>query len=381
MSHFCCLVITNNRPSYEDLTRILQPWHEFECTGTDDEYILDVDDTEELRVKWRSDTTTRYRDPDGDLHDPYEDRFYRDPTPEEEQKAGGGTGAGGGLSWTSKDWGDGRGYRSKVHFVPDGWEEVTVPISEVRSFREFVSYYTSRKEVLPGGRAKFGFTEITDDLDRKGEVIRTVDRTNPNKKWDWWVVGGRWSGHLRVKPGIEVVKGDKGLMDSCASDAANASDQATIAEIDLEGMRQEAREKFGERWDKVHAATAGMDQPMPFEAVRIRYRPENLEAARNDYWAQPAMAALKAAFPDSWGLDEELRALGMSRDAYCEAGAFGALTSFAVVKDGRWYERGKMGWWAVVADEKDKGDWDRQFNALLDDLPPEACLTVVDCHI
>jgi hypothetical protein len=52
-----------------------------------------------------------------------------------------------------------------------------------------------------------------------------------------------------------------------------------------------------------------------------------------------------------------------------------------VVKDGQWYEKGKMGWFACVADEKDEDVWDREFAALLDGLPDDTLLTVVDCHI
>ena len=31
--------------------------------------------------------------------------------------------------------------------------------------------------------------------------------------------------------------------------------------------------------------------------------------------------------------------------------------------------------------EKDKDAWTREFKALLDGLPGDACLSVVDCHI
>ena len=57
------------------------------------------------------------------------------------------------------------------------------------------------------------------------------------------------------------------------------------------------------------------------------------------------------------------------------------ISVFAVVKDGKWYERGKMGWFGVVTDEKDKDEWREQVKQLLVSLPPDTLLTMYDCHI
>jgi hypothetical protein len=40
-----------------------------------------------------------------------------------------------------------------------------------------------------------------------------------------------------------------------------------------------------------------------------------------------------------------------------------------------------MGWWGMASDEIDKDDWDAQFAKLIDGLPEDTILTVVDCHI
>ena len=57
------------------------------------------------------------------------------------------------------------------------------------------------------------------------------------------------------------------------------------------------------------------------------------------------------------------------------------IVTFAVVKDGEWYERGEMGWWGIVSDEKDTEVWNNQFNKLLNDLPEDTLLSMYDCHI
>jgi hypothetical protein len=52
-----------------------------------------------------------------------------------------------------------------------------------------------------------------------------------------------------------------------------------------------------------------------------------------------------------------------------------------VLKDGEWHERGSMGWFGCVSDEKDKEDWFKQVSDLIDSLPDDTLMTVCDCHI
>ena len=60
MSHFSVVVITSHKPDEDVLAPILQPWHEFECTGIDDQYVQDVDILEEARMEYEG----RKNDPD-----------------------------------------------------------------------------------------------------------------------------------------------------------------------------------------------------------------------------------------------------------------------------------------------------------------------------
>jgi len=55
------------------------------------------------------------------------------------------------------------------------------------------------------------------------------------------------------------------------------------------------------------------------------------------------------------------------------------LTGFAFLIDGRWSENGKMGWWGAVHDEKQ--GWAETFLKLVDQVPDDWYLTVIDCHI
>jgi hypothetical protein len=105
MSHFTVLVIG------DDYEKQLAPFHEFECTGQDDEYVQDVEEIDEYIKDYDKDTKSVVIGPGGKQYDPSDEQFYREPTKEELEKHGKmmGSGVGGGLSWCSKDWKDGKG--------------------------------------------------------------------------------------------------------------------------------------------------------------------------------------------------------------------------------------------------------------------------------
>lgn len=392
MSHFTVLVIG------EDPDTLLAPYHEFECTGQDDEYIVDVDRTEEISVEFESETKDMYKDSDGKLHDPYSDEFYREPTKEEEKTVGLGIGCGKGISWTSKDWGDGKGYRAKVHFLPDGFEEVKVPRKEVESFAQYVKDWHGIAEVKFGeqpdlfDKHKYGYCL----LDEKGEPTKIVDRTNPNAKWDWYQIGGRYQGHLKLKDGAEGKVGDLSLVGVMqGQEYADSSfvDQARKVDVDFEGMMDEAGEKAGERYDRLENLMEGSITPLKYTWKEVldseRFKELDIDEKRSIYHGQDALKqvdrkrrAEKTTKEDRdfllW-LDYE--SYICTREEYIQKARDNAVSTFAVIKDGEWYERGEMGWWANVSDEKDKDEWNTEFSKLLDDVSDDTLLTVVDCHI
>lgn len=51
MSHFIIAVLTNTGTEAE-VTKLLAPYHQYECTGIDDQYVQNVDITEEARAEY-----------------------------------------------------------------------------------------------------------------------------------------------------------------------------------------------------------------------------------------------------------------------------------------------------------------------------------------
>lgn len=374
MSHFTVLVVG------EDVEKQLAPFHEFECDGVDDEYVQDIDETEESRADYEKWTNSKYKDPEGVLHDPYQDKFYRDFTAEEIQEVGSfklmGTGGNGKISWTSKDWGDGRGYRAKVRFVPDGWEKVQVPTKDSRTFAEFIEDWNGRKPVRSEGEIdlagdhKYGYVLV----DEAGEVIKSIKRTNPRKEWDWYSIGGRWTGFFKLKPGTDGVVGRPGVFGGPAE--PGYADSVLKRDVDFDGMRREFVEKRLAIYRRFHSIVAGRPVPI-WSKIREKHSPD-IDAARAEYQACSVAQDLNKCRDFVFEENEEF---DMPEDEFIRRASNAAIATFAVLKDGVWSERGSMGWWGCVSGEKDKQEWHAEYAKLLDGLPDDTRLTLVDCHI
>ena len=119
---------------------------------------------------------------------------------------------------------------------------------------------------------------------------------NPEAKWDWYLLGGRWSGQ------ILIIK--KGATTGIVGEPAWCS--------------------------KTRGIDAARKKDIDFEAM---YRKE-------EAWAP-----------------------------------------YAVVKDGKWYARGRMGWWGVSHDNMSDEEWVAKVQELIESLPDDALVSIYDCHI
>lgn len=131
------------------------------------------------------------------------------------------------------------------------------------------------------------FTVMVIGKDPEGQLAKFEETTNGGK-WDWYVLGGRWSGLIKLLPGTQGVYGQSGVGNN-----AVGIDRAKLGDIE--------------------------------------------------------------------NIDE--------------------ISTFAIVKDGQWYERGEMGWWGMVYDVKNPDEWDQEVNKLMEGLPDETLISIYDCHI
>jgi hypothetical protein len=62
---------------------------------------------------------------------------------------------------------------------------------------------------------------------------------NPNAKWDWFMLGGRWQGKLRLHAGRSGKSGECSWTNDGEPEDPNAFDQAEAGDIDWAATRQE----------------------------------------------------------------------------------------------------------------------------------------------
>lgn len=255
------------------------------------------------------------------------------------------------------------------------------------SFEEFVKEWHGRTE-RDEEKGRFGYWE------------------NPNNKWDWYQVGGRWAGSLLIKEEFEpFYRGGEepnfswGWKEEDKKEVLEDKrlwvDSAKKGHIDWEGMMDRASKNAGEEYDYVMSRIGETPQNESWEVVRDN---SNIEESRTRYHAQPRLVAWQKVREELcaerkakgettvgnvnpfnifvWGSADDY--LG-TREEFIQRKRRESVSFFAFLKDGKWAEKGKMGWWACVSNENDA--WPDVLWNLLQSVPDEETLTVVDCHI
>jgi hypothetical protein len=165
---------------------------------------------------------------------------------------------------------------------------------------------------------------------------------NPDAKWDWYQIGGRWHGFFWQKRGADSgEQGDKSWCNEMDKFDARQVDSILKKDVDLEAMRAEDVQQWTASYEKAQ-------------------KEQNKKAMKWLYDIEP---------------DETLEALleRKSKRHPCQ--------SFAVLWKGEWIEEGRMGWFGMVSGAKDANDWTAQFNEIWKQIPEDTRVTIVDCHI
>ncbi len=167
------------------------------------------------------------------------------------------------------------------------------------------------------------------------EKYNETSTYNPKSKWDWYSVGGRYRGQLLLRnPEAEKIIGRPGIFQN---EPIGDTDVALKADIDFEAMDARSRVQAEQTWDELQN-----DPTMPKFLYDIR---------EDD-----------------------------TRESYLERQA-GPWAPYAIVKDGEWYEQGKIGWFGTASDEQEPKDWQEIVDSLIQNSEPDALFTIVDCHI
>lgn len=210
-------------------------------------------------------------------------------------------------------------------------------------------------------RHKYGWYAV----DANGKVVQIIKRTNPNKKHDYWTLGGRYAGKFLDKNGTSI--------DYILKKNIDVAQMKAKCEQERRGWCNDCIQRAKITWDELNTACqqdhVAHAKWMELEEPKPRGSEYRAWLKLNDF---EALAKAKANNFDLPKPDS-----GQSLDEWCDAAPY--LTGFAFVREGKWYEKGEMGWWACISNEK--SDWHEQFVKLIDDVPEDWYLTCVDCHI
>jgi hypothetical protein len=283
----------------------------------------------------------------------------------------------------------------------ENWEDQLVPYSEnaeVSPYWEEISgweldHVLGQLDGLEGtARQLVGQDELTAAVaianqaaERDGEyrvtdgVIERLCTHNPDGKWDWHCMGGRWTGYFHAKKEAleegQVRLGDRGVFGDPPK--PGRIDQGRKCDIDFERARKEAEKEAEGLWLEWEAAFSEHGKPASFAHCREVLFPGDIDAARQHYGNQKAIqAVLKHGFFMECPVD----IIGFDKEAYIEQQGFSALVPFAILDSDGWHERGRMIAFGLAVDEQDPAAWGKQVAKLFDDLPDDAILTAVDCH-
>jgi hypothetical protein len=199
--------------------------------------------------------------------------------------------------------------------------------------------------------------------------------TNEKAKWDWYEVGGRWSGFFNLKDGATGEKCGQ-YFRGTPQTVTGKADVVQIKNWDIVSEKEEVRQESEKFYDKLESVLKG--RPVPSWKEHMEKYP-NIEEARISFHSLDTMKDLAAAEIHAWGdPSEKFKA---SRQEYVNSMVEGVGVPFALVKDGQWYEKGEMGWFGMAHNEKEQEQWNTEFWKLLESLPQDTKLTIVDCHI
>lgn len=263
-------------------------------------------------------------------------------------------------------------------------------------FLEFVDktsmYQEWWREMEPEARAKYG--SFRDFMISDGMQVRRVDgqerigrEENPNGKWDWYQLGGRWSGFFRPKDGEVGTLGEKSLLreDEVAS---GCFDAVRKNQLDLEGIRAEGRaaaKKFYAEYVQLLQGTEKIDtlksvygpRGMAFDLELLHVDQSGAYVVQENEVALPWKDLWMSHAPERAHWRDIYRTFASEEAFLAEYEAsFDKTIPYGILDlQGVWHDRRRKG--AVDLEHK---IWAAEFTKLFDALPDDTVLALVDIH-
>ncbi len=226
-----------------------------------------------------------------------------------------------------------------------------------------------------------------------GGVFR-MSTYNPDAKWDWYSIGGRWKGMIPIKPGTEQVLGDDGLGAAIARSRgekvpevpAAFADVALVKDFDVEKMRADAAASCREAWDKFLVLREAAKKPEEAwnEGERTLMRPYGFltRLFETGIANRERLKTVDEYGPAEWG-PLVLKDIANFDEFAKLYGGDTSFSTWAVLDDDGWHEQSRMGMFASHSGTPEElNEFKNTYmerHILNED--PETTLVMVDCHI
>lgn len=274
------------------------------------------------------------------------------------------------------EYADGARWAEQLGPVPTTWEKV------VPAYNEKWGHGSALATTDDDGDSETMFYEA-----ESGRAY-TMSTYNPESKWDYWRIGGRWRGYFVVKedgPGLISASKSWDSPEGWGDDQPRC-DGGPKRLLDFEAMREKAARDAHERYSKWEAICAEVPPAKAWSHFTglVDLGELTIDDARRQYHAQEAIkrATKRGEELTGWG-DCPVEHFMSDREEYVAQARNGAVPTYALVTlDREWIAPGRMGWFGMSSDGPGERDGYRiAVNHYLEDLSPDTFVVVLDCHI
>lgn len=338
MSHFSVCVIVPQSESGEllkvrqledRLQTILAPFDE---QTEEPEYREFEDRTEEAKAGYEADTVQVVHFPDGTIHSVYDSEFRK------------------------------RFYIQEgtiYEYGPDGTQTTGLRTEAAKSYMLINDYpvklfYPSFETYC---EEYCGYVQNTDGL--WGYTF------NPNAQWDWWQIGGRFSGNFLVKEDVTE------CIDTPIEPGEGNQAPTGYKYVDAARMKDIC-------WDlmkKIAVNSAEANYARFVEAFRAGRLLEGM-----DHFAKITDAGIAGWSSMLYVKDETLDDY-KARVGVTDIDKYRIRTYATVSRDGEWASSGDIGYFGLSANDKPERVWNDELQNLMNEVQDDDFIVVVDCHI
>lgn len=186
---------------------------------------------------------------------------------------------------------------------------------------------------------------------------------NELAKWDWFEIGGRFSGLLLTRAEatevLPATRDDDQKPELDGYRAVNAARMKDIAWEKILELRRDNAKKTYERLEKAY-----------------RTKDKNLCQLMETIVEDGIQGWGEMRYYKGETLEEYLTRSGLTDADRCP------ISVYAVVeRNGEWSGSGDMGWFGISSNDKPEREWHDELQTIMRDVEPDDLLVCVDCHI